>query len=129
MPKSRRKHLEDKFIEWMQKQSPEQLLNVLGAGISAYGGYAAGTRLNANLPTKIGMAASGIIAFQLAKSPNMIAGGSGVLTLVSYGLINAYDPLLGGIKKEAETLAMRKAATWTYPAWKLFGGRLTPKLR
>ena len=71
----------------------EDVLNLVAAGISAYAGYSAAKQLGANESVALGAAGSGIIAYQLAKSMNMVAGASGTAYLASLGLIHLWSPV------------------------------------
>jgi len=77
----------------------EDILNLTAASISALAGYLAGKRLNADEMTSAGMAASSLLAYQLSKAPNLVAGASGVAYLSSLGLISAWDPISGAVQK------------------------------
>lgn len=77
----------------------EDIINLAGAGISAYAGFRAGQVAGADLAGSMGVAGSAVIAYQLAKSNNVIAGGSGVAYLASLGLINIWNPLMSTIEE------------------------------
>jgi len=116
------KHLAEHIGKITDNTTWKDILDVILTGVSAYAAYHAGEVLNANLNERLGMAASGAIAYKLATSGNLIAGASGTALLGAYGLIDVWNPLsdilfggiteptkLGGgvVKTAAQTLAMR----------------------
>jgi len=76
----------------------EDILNIAGASVAAYAAFRAAQIAKADIPTSLGAAGSGIIAYQLAKAPNIIAGGSGVAYLSVLGLINVWNPLISTLE-------------------------------
>lgn len=68
----------------------EDIINLTCAGICAFAGYRGAKELGADEAVAVGAAGSGVIAYQLAKSMNMIAGAAGAGYLASLGLINLY---------------------------------------
>lgn len=96
----------------------EDILNLVASGISAYGGYAAAKRLGGDEVTALGGAASGIIAYQLAKAPNIVAGASGTAYLASLGIVNLWDPITG----VAKALPMQLTEFWAHRLWSLVYG-------
>jgi len=76
----------------------EDLLNLIAGAGCAYAGYNAAVIAGADIAGQIGAAGSGIIAFQLAKSMNVIAGGSGTAYLAALGLINVWNPLVSTLE-------------------------------
>ncbi|MFH1327292.1 MAG: hypothetical protein ABIH76_00330 [Candidatus Bathyarchaeota archaeon] len=79
-----------KFIDNLDAKN---VLDLFTAAICAYGGYRAGEVIGQPIETRLGMAASGVLGYQLAKSMNPVAGASGTVLLASYGLINVWNPL------------------------------------
>lgn len=72
----------------------EDILNYIGAAICAAGGYTATKNLGADDITALTTGAPlGLIAYQLVKAPNLIAGASGAAILAGLGIINIYNPL------------------------------------
>ena len=77
----------------------EKLTDLIGAlGCFAAGSLAAYNLGSRDLAQIIGTGFSGLIAFKLATSRNLIAGASGTLYLAGLGLIDAWNPLTEMIK-------------------------------
>lgn len=95
----------------------EDVLNLVGAGISAFAGYSAAKTLGADEGVAIGAGMSGIIGYQLAKAPNMIAGASGTAYLASLGLIQLWGPLenIGKAIVDIPGQAVERAKTMPFP--------------
>jgi hypothetical protein len=47
-----------------------------------------------------GLGGSGIIAYELAKAPNIVAGASGTAYLASLGLLNLFNPDFGSPQEQ-----------------------------
>ena len=72
----------------------EQMTDLAASLLCSYMGYRAARQLGGTQELSIiSGGGSGLIAFKLAKSANMVAGASGVVTLASLGLVSMYDPL------------------------------------
>lgn len=100
----------------------EDIINLTAAGICAFAGYRAAKELGADDAIAMGAASSGIIAFKLATSMNIIAGAAGTGYLASLGLIDLYG---ADLAKKAETLVegQRLWGGWL-PIWAKKGSAL-----
>ena len=72
---------------------PSDLIDLVAALTAGFAGFRAGQLAGVNLVGSLGLGGSGVMAYQLAKSPNVVAGASGVAYLASLGLINVWNPL------------------------------------
>jgi len=110
-----------KFIDRM---TAEDLINLLAAGFCAYGGYNAGASRNYPTETNVGLAGSALVAYQLAKSPNIFASSGAGVYLGALGLMNI--PWIQGLETmkpdiKTEPLAwgawewMHGVAPWKFP--------------
>jgi len=106
-----------KFIDNMKG---DDLLNLFAAGVCAFGGYSAAKRLGGNETAALGGAATSVVAFQLAKSMNIIAGGAGIGFLAGVGVIDVYDPLKAVVEKEVVVPVKKEIID----QWRLWGGWL-----
>ena len=75
------------------------VLDYAAALVCIYAGYKAGEEMQQPLEVKIGLASSGLIAYQAMKSRNLVAGASGIAYLASLGLINAWNPIQQGVQE------------------------------
>ena len=100
----------------------EDFINLMAAGICGYSGFVAAKQLGADNTLALGAAGSGVIAYQLAKSPNMIAGAAGLGYLASLGLIDLYG---ADLVRKAQTLVegQRLWGGWL-PIWAKKGSTL-----
>jgi len=95
-----------KFIDNLKG---EDLLNLISAGICAYAGFNAAKQLGGDDIQAVSGAGSGIIAYQLAKSMNLIAGASGTAYLASLGILNLWSPV------DVAAAAVGRAKTMPFP--------------
>ena len=99
-------------------------IDIAAAMICAFAGYQAGAAFGADAKTRLGMAGSGILAYKLALSDNLIAGASGTGLLAAYGVLDLWNPLRElasqllpfeiepTIQEELKKNAVRRAAGW-----------------
>jgi len=101
----------------------EDLLNLFAAAVCAYGGYHAGEELGADVSTRLAMAGTGVLAYQLSKAMNVVAGGSGVAVLAAYGIVNVWNPLATAVrpliptKEDVEQWKAEWQAAAHVPTW------------
>ncbi len=82
----------------------KEFLDIITRLSVAYFGYQAGKRIGGNLEHNISLALTSIIAYDLAKSDNLIAGASGMAFLSGIGLINVWNPLSISIEMQFQNL-------------------------
>jgi len=90
-----------KFIDNLKG---EDILNLSAAAICAYAGWAAGKQLGADDMVALGMASSGLVSYQVAKSPGLIASAGAAAYLAGIGVIAAYNPLVEGVEAAAKAI-------------------------
>ena len=78
-----------KFIDNLKG---EDLLNLIAGFTTAAAAFRAAKIIGADDLQALGASGSGIIAYQLAKSMNLVAGASGTAYLAGLGLINVWGP-------------------------------------
>ena len=105
------------------------ILDYIAAGICAYAGYHAGEEMQQPIEVKAGLAASGLIAYQLSKSMNLVAGASGVAYLASLGLISAWNPMRQGAQEAWQQFAETIGQPEVKPKEMLFPPLNMPWLR
>jgi hypothetical protein len=89
------KHVSEHIGKIVDNMKPNDILD-LAAGLTAfYAGFQVGQMNKVDLLGSIGLGGSGIIAYELAKSGNIVAGASGTAYLASLGLLNLFDPAFG----------------------------------
>lgn len=100
--------------KFLDRAETDDILSAAAAAFCAYAGVkAAYPSGNPELIAAGG--ASGILGFQLTKSPNLAAGIAGVSILTALGLINA-APLLGQLGEGLQAMKDDLAAA-NYPQW------------
>jgi len=90
-----------KFVDNLKAND---VLDLLAAGICSWCGYQAGKQLGADQMESLGMAASGLVSYQIAKAPNQIASACAAAYLASIGVIAAWNPLTQGIEEAAKNI-------------------------
>jgi len=110
--KRKKKRSSTKKAFWKKHPELERIARHLGKMIdnegftdflAGLGCFAAGSLAAYNLGSRkleeiIGTGFSGLIAYKLARSDNLIAGASGTLYLAGLGLIDAWNPLTETVK-------------------------------
>ena len=102
-----KKHPElERIARHLGKMIDNEGLTDFLAGLGCFvAGSIAAYNLGARKPEQIiGTGFSGLIAYKLATSRNLVAGASGTLYLAGLGLIDAWNPLTGFIKKAAKEI-------------------------
>lgn len=88
-----KKHPELKSIsehvgKFIDRITSEDLLSLIAASTAAYAGYKAAERFGHPIESKLGMAGSGIMAYQIAKCANNTASIGAMIYLSALGLMN-----------------------------------------
>ena len=89
----------------------EDILNLIAAGICSYAGYVAAKKLGADEVQAVGGAGSGLIAYQLAKSMNLVAGASGTAYLAGLGILDVWGADIAKIPQDT----FEKAKAMPFP--------------
>lgn len=94
---------------------PSDIIDMIASLTAFYAGFNAGQLAKVDLKGSLGLGGSGVIALQLAKSPNIVAGASGTAFLASLGLINVWNPLTQAVSEIVEKIPPLKAPPPTFP--------------
>jgi len=81
------KRVADHIGKFIDRMTAEDLFNIIAGSTAAYAGFKAAERLGHPLESQLTLAGSGVMAYQIAKSPNNTASIGAMIYLSALGLM------------------------------------------